>query len=555
MGKAMIASRMAKWCSLVLAFAFASLGATHAWSKPTSSEVAREVDRLLADEVFKPDTKLAPRIDDAAYLRRVWLDIVGDIPTPEHITAFVLDPTNDKRERIVEELLGDPQYGQNWARYWRDVILARKIEDRAAIVSNALVTNLTDRFNDNESWAKIATAFITATGDVRENGMTAINLAQDGRTEETTAEVSRIFLAIQIQCAQCHDHKTDRWKREQFHELAAFFPRVAVRPIQSPVERSFEVVSDDRPAPGRKLPADLQGRRGQPEHFMPDMKNPAAEGTKMQPKFFLTSAKLPFGSTDAERRGAVAKWIKATPWFATAFVNRMWCELVGEGFYASIDDIGPDRTPVAPKTVEYLSRAFAQNSYDIKWLFRTICATEAYQRESRPRRGEDGVPFAASVAQPLRSDQLFNAILTALDLEEPEAVLNRRGRREKGKGAFGPNATARQAFEVAFGYDPSDPRELVNASIPQSLAMMNGVRINTAVRAVRDESMLGRLLEKTGDDAAVVEDLYLRTISREPTAKEREVALKFAKESKNRAAVFEDLLWALVNSSEFGHRR
>jgi hypothetical protein len=551
----MIITRTAKWCSLFLSVALALLAATYGWAKPTSSEAAHEVDRLLAEEVFKPDTKLAPPVADAAYLRRVWLDIVGDIPTPEHIAAFVLDPAKDKRENVVAELLANPRYGQNWARYWRDVILSRKIEDRATVVSNSLVTTLTERFNENESWAKIATAFITATGDVRENGATAIELAQDGRTEEITSEVSRIFLAIQIQCAQCHDHKTDRWKREQFHELAAFFPRIAVRPIQSPVERSFEVVSDDRPAPGRKLPADLQGRRGQPEHYMPDMKNPSADGTKMQPKFFLTSAKLPFGSTDAERRSAIAKWMTKNPWFATAFVNRMWFELVGEGFYAAIDDIGPDRTPVAPKTVEYLSRAFAENGYDIKWLFRTICATEAYQRESRPRRGEDGVPFAASVAQPLRSDQLFNAILTALDLEEPEAVLNRRGRREQGKGVIGPNATARQAFEVAFGYDPSDPRELVNASIPQSLAMMNGVRINTAVRAVRGESMLGKLLERMNDNTAVVEELYLRTISREPTGKEREGALKFMTDSKNRAAVFEDLLWALVNSSEFAHRR
>ena len=96
-----------------------------------SQQTARQVDRLLAEEVFKTDTKLAPRVDDATYLRRVWLDIVGDIPTPEHVTAFLLDPAKDKRERVVSELLDNPQYGQNWARYWRDVILSRKLEDRA----------------------------------------------------------------------------------------------------------------------------------------------------------------------------------------------------------------------------------------------------------------------------------------------------------------------------------------------------------------------------------------------------------------------------------------
>ncbi len=92
-------------------------------AKPSAEETAREVDRLLAQEVFTDDTKLAPRVDDATFLRRVWLDIVGDIPTPEHVTAFLLDPAEDKRERVVNGLLSDPQYGQNWARYWRDVIL------------------------------------------------------------------------------------------------------------------------------------------------------------------------------------------------------------------------------------------------------------------------------------------------------------------------------------------------------------------------------------------------------------------------------------------------
>jgi uncharacterized protein DUF1549/uncharacterized protein DUF1553 len=384
-------------------------------AKPGAEQSARQIDRLLADEVFKSDTKLAPRVDDATFLRRVWLDIVGDIPTPEHVTAFLLDPAPDKRERVVRELLDDPQYGQNWARYWRDVILLRRLEDRAAIVSNALVVSLTEKFNQNESWDKIAAEFITATGDAKENGAIAIQLAQDGRTEETAAEMSRIFLGIQIQCCQCHDHPYDSWKREQFHEFAAFFPRIAVRPVLSPTRRTLEVVADDRPERPQRRNADAEGRRGQPEHFMPDLENPAARGTRMQPKFFLTSAELPFGTTDAQRRGAAARWMTENPWFATAFVNRLWSELVGEGFYEPIDDIGPERKASAPKAVELLRSRFAESGYDVKWLFRAICSTEAYQRESRPRRESDGTPFVANIAQPLRSDQLYNALLTAAE--------------------------------------------------------------------------------------------------------------------------------------------
>jgi hypothetical protein len=486
----------------------------------------------------------------------VWLDIVGDIPTPEHVTAFELDPAPDKRERVVEELLASPQYGQNWARYWRDVILSRKLEDRAALVSNPLVVTLTEKLNENEGWDNIAAEFITAKGDVRENGATAIQMAQDGRTEETTAEVCRIFLGIQIQCAQCHDHKTDRWTREQFHELAAFFPRIAVRPVQSPLKRSFQVVADDRPEGRRPPRPNPDARRGEPEHYMPDLDDPSAPGTRMQPKFFLTSAELPFGVTDAERRGTIAKWMTQNKWFATALVNRLWSEMVGEGFYEAIDDMGPDREPSAPKTVEFLSKSFRQSGYDVKWLFRVICATEAYQRESRPRRDVNGTPFVANVAQPLRSDQLFNALLTAVDVRETEETYSRRGRpRPEMMGPYGRAASVRQAFEVAFGYDPSDPRDSVTSSIPQALALMNGVRINLAIRAIRDETVLGRLLGEIDDDQALVSELYLRTLSREPTEKELEVAMEYCGSTKNRATVFEDLFWALLNSSEFSHRR
>ena len=148
---------------------------------------------------------------------------------------------------------------------------------------------------------------------------------------------------------------------------------------------------------------------------MPDLDNPTRARHAHAAEVLPHVGQLPFGAPDAERRGAIAEWMTENPWFATALVNRMWAELVGEGFYEPIDDIGPDRTPSAPKTVEFLSRRFAESGYDVKWLFRVICATEAYQRESRPRREADGTPFVANVAQPLRSDQLYQRTADATD--------------------------------------------------------------------------------------------------------------------------------------------
>ena len=250
--------------------------------------------------MFDENTKLAPRTDDATFARRVWLDIVGDIPAPEELTAFLLDPAPDKRAQLVKKLLADPHYGLNWARYWRDVILFRALDDRSQLVANPLEADLGKWLNENRPWNQIATEFVTAHGDVREVGSTAIMMAQDGQTEEIAAEVSRIFLGVQIQCAQCHDHPYDRWKREQFHELAAFFPRVTVRPVRDLTKRSFEVVGQDRF--GRNGRAMNPANRATAEHMMPDLEDPQAPGTQMEPKFFLTSTTVPWGTTDEQRR-------------------------------------------------------------------------------------------------------------------------------------------------------------------------------------------------------------------------------------------------------------
>ncbi|TWT78051.1 hypothetical protein Pla123a_08400 [Posidoniimonas polymericola] len=518
------------------------VGVLPAAARTPAEKLAQQADRLLAEELGASPGELAPRCDDATFLRRAYLDIVGDIPSPEHVTAFLLDPAEDKRAELVRALLDQPQYGQNWSRYWRDVILYRRIEDRSVIVAAALVPQLAEMLNVGVGWDRIADKFITATGDIQENGATAIIAAQEGRTEEVAAEVSRVFLGIQIQCAQCHDHPWDSWQREQFHELAAYFPRVSLQQVRSPVRRSFEVAVTDREAPRRRQ----NDNRGSTEHFMPDMDDPQAEGTRMQPKFFLTSATTPLGTRDAERRATISEYITESPWFAKAMVNRMWAELVGEPFFETIDDIGPERAAKAPQTLEVLSQGFADSGYDVKWLMRAVMATDAYQRECRPRRTPDATPMTANVAQRLRGDQLYNALLTALGIEEElETNRGRGGRRQLNQ---------RAQFNVAFGFDPSVDREGVSASIPQALAMMNTPRFNNAVRARRG-TMLGELTTEIQDDGALVDELYLRCLSREPTAEERDAALAYRVSVDKRETAFEDLLWALVNSAEFAHRR
>lgn len=510
--------------------------------------VAAQVDASLASEISGAGGK--SKVGDEEFLRRAYLDLIGHLPTPEEVTAFVLDPATDKRGKVVEKLLADERFGQNWGRYFRDVIMYRKSEDRAEIISGALLKYLTDSFNSNKPWSKIATEMITASGDAMEDGSCGLIVAQQGQPEETVAEVSRIFLGVQIQCAQCHDHPTDRWKREQFHQLAAFFPRVASNIILTPDRRSIAVTTADF---FNNRPAMINGmrRRGSAEHFMPDLKNPDSKGTQMQPVFFATGDKLPIGTKDADRRGSLAKWMteKDNPYFAKAFVNRLWSELTGEGFYEPVDDIGPDRECSAPQTLELLAKEFAASGHDIQWLFQTIAATSLYQAPSASRRNPDQPAMQANVAQRMRSDQLFDNLLSALGQSDPSPTggINYGGPRQAQRNP-------RFLFSSIYGYDPSQRRDEIAGSIPQALVLMNGAIINSGIRAT-GRTTLATLLGRIKDDKALISEIYLQTLAREPSARETQTCLEYVQEVGNRGEAFEDIQWSLINSTEFLHRK
>jgi hypothetical protein len=511
------------------------------------------------------------RCDDATFLRRASLDLIGRQPTPAEIAAFTADRDPAKRSATIDRLLADKAWAATWARYFRDVILFRRSDDRAALMSGPLEQYLTARLAADARWDEIARGFITATGIPAEHGETAIIMAQMGETSDIAAEVSRIFLGIQIQCAQCHDHFTDRWKRAQFHEFAAFFPRIAIRRADGMGAERFEVVSHDfepRGRSDRKKPPVDNPRRGDLEHEMPDLKDPSRPGTVMQPRFFLTGQSLPVGTSDLDRRAAIADWITAddNEWFARALVNRLWSELVGAGFYRGIDDIGPDREAESPEVLDEIAAAFVASGHDLRAVFRTIMRGDAYQRASRSRSNPERAAFAANCPQRLRADQLFTQVLTAVGVDEsrlagPGGQVRRRENaptemRDEPPDEMmaGPRRqlnVPRAMFGQVFGYDPSLPREEIVGSIPQALLLMNSQPLARAIDGDRRFTALGRLLAEDRDDREVVAELYLRSLARLPTPDEVATCLDHVRKSASRAEGFEDVFWALINSAEF----
>jgi len=486
--------------------------------------------------------------DDVTFLRRVSLDLIGRQPGPAEIDAFLADESPTKRAAVVDRLLADPGWAATWASYFRDVILYRRSDERALAMGPSLESFFAAHLRREADWAAIATDVITAVGVPSQRGETAIIVAHMGETADIAAEVSRVFIGIQIQCAQCHDHFTDRWKRPQFHEFAAFFPRIAIERGDGDGIDRFEVVSFDRSTakPRGKKPANP--RRGDLEHEMPHADDPSLPGTVMEPRFFLTGHGVPLGTPDRERRRAAARMIASAdnPFFARAIVNRVWTELVGDGFYDAIDDIGPDREPRSAALLDDLTRRFVAEGHDLRSLFRAITATSAYQSPAHSR-ADPGRPVGqASCPQRLRADQLFSELLAALAVEEPAAAM-RGGKRQLG--------VPRAMFNRTFGYDPGLPRDEIVGSIPQALLMMNSQPLSRALDGQRRGTVLGRLLDEEPDDRALADQLHLRTLARHATPEEIAVCIDHVRDSGDRAAAFADIFWALVNSAEFIHRK
>src|SRR5205814_117253 len=205
---------------------------------------AAELDRLVTAELRQDKIQPTARISDEAFLRRVTLDLTGKLPPAADIGAFVTDRDPDKRSKVIDKLLASDAYAKHWAKYWRDVVSAEYTDRRATAIVPAFERWLIEEFQANRPWNEIARDMLTAEGSVQlgtaesKNGAAVFLLAHLGedQAEERAAETSRVFLGIQIQCAQCHNHPFDEWKQKQFHELASYFARIRSRQIARPEE-------------------------------------------------------------------------------------------------------------------------------------------------------------------------------------------------------------------------------------------------------------------------------------------------------------------------------
>jgi hypothetical protein len=343
-----------------------------------------------------------------------------------------------------------------------------------------------------------------------------------------------VFLGIQIQCAQCHDHPSDQWKRVQFHELAAYFARLNERPLR-----------EDGKLVGLRLISMARG-----DHEMPSKEDPK-KSFRTDP-CFLDGKGPGANASDQERRRSLANAIvqKSNYWFAAAYVNRIWGELMGQSFYQPVDDMGPKKEVVFAEVLTRLTGAFRANNYDVKQVFRDIMNSETYQRQIRLSGSSDQhLHFAAAYPTRLPADSLWQSLVNVLGSLGVAAVPERvAGKRPQQRNGF------EFLFKEEFGFDPSLKADEVEGSITQALLLMNNPVLHQRIRA-GGTNLLARILKSYPQDDDALRMLYLRTLARTPTDREVQKCRSYIADSGGRAEAFEDILWSLLNSTEFQTKR
>jgi hypothetical protein len=503
---------------------------------PAEQTAAARVDdalrRALGDRAAR--TTL---VDDDTFLRRVSLDLTGRLPTTEDMRRWAAERGPDKRAWLVDRLLAGEAYAVNWGRYWRDTVTYH-----TPASNNYLRWQLFDRwwveqFRRNRPWDQVVSTLVTADGINDEVAPVNYLTALYGNPVEIAATTSRVFLGVQIQCAECHNAKNaPHWKREQFHAFAAFFGRA--RLIQH------------KDVEGRGTPYAIEGR-DDGQYHMTDKKDPRRL-IAMQPRF-LTGESVRLDADDRERREALARLLTSpkNPWFDRAYVNRIWTCLMGWGFYPSVIDVGTAR-PRFPEALTVLEKGFVASGRDVRWLFRTITRTRAYRGQLQPPPARSGPTVPALCPHRLRPEQIFEALVHALAFDEKDKKIPAPA------PSAAPAATrhtgVRHMVYHAFKVNPSRPHPEVHGTIPQALLMMNSALVHMYTSA-RGKTVLGRLLAEGRSDDEIVIALYRRTLARQPSAAEQAICRRYITRVGERHEALEDVFWALINSTEFLNRR
>jgi hypothetical protein len=523
----------------VIVATMAPLTVSRALAQPpaekSAQETAAEIDRLFADAWKRNDVTPALEATDEEFVRRLYLDLAGRIPAVSESREFLTSTSPTKRTDLVERLLDGPAFVRHFTILWRNALIPQAVSDpQARSLVPGFEAWLWKHFSEDTPYDAMVHELITAPIDYGNdpaallnsaNSPSAFFLARQLQPENLATGTSRAFLGVRLDCAQCHDHPFDKWKRNQFWNMAAFYS-------------------------GFQRP---EGGEPDSEQMMTTTENPDTRSIKVPstddvvPAIFLTGVE-PVWTESSSPREALADWVTAkdNPWFAKMAVNRLWALFLGQGIVQPVDDFSDNNPPSHPDVLELLAQQFAAHDFDLKFVVRTIAATRVYQTTSRQTHASQADPaqFARTALRGLTPEQFFDSLAEATGYYQPYRSDNPFVIDEE---------TPRARFLELFRDENESPL-MKETTILQALAMMNGDFVDNAttlensqtLRAISDFPLM------SADEK--LDSLFIAALSRKPTKTEQETFGKYVADggtSKNPGDALADVFWVLLNSSEF----
>jgi hypothetical protein len=497
-------------------------------TKRTSEQMARRVDELLAAEWKSAGIEPAPAASDSEFLRRASLDLTGVIPRASQVRAFLADERPDKRVVLIDELLGSPRHATHMATTWRNRIIPTDVAPERNREALALQKWLRTRFAKNLRYDNlVGELLLTLGGD--ELGPALYYQANDLSPEKLAGSAAELFLGVRLDCAQCHDHPFADWSQRDFWGLAAFFARVKTRDganMNMMMNANYRLVDS------------AEG----------DVTLP--ESSEVVPPKFPKGEAASDGSRQT-RRVQLAIWMTSrdNPFFARAAVNWAWTHMFGRGLVETLDDAEQEDAAVEAKLLNELADYFADSGYNLRELWRTLASTQAYQLTGGMEDETKADLFAQMRAKPLTPEQLYDSFVMLAPANAPGSSAAARG---ANMAASLDEDPTRIEFVRNMRAPPGSATEY-RAGTLQALMLMNG-RVAAGVSNTDASNLLGAIVAPYMNDDERVESLFLSTVSRLPEDDERKAfvaALADCKTDDEKTRALSDVLWALLNSTEF----
>ncbi|QDU28387.1 Bacterial Ig-like domain (group 2) [Anatilimnocola aggregata] len=491
------------------------------------------IDGLVWEKLQSQGLLPSQPCDDATYLRRAHLDIIGRLPTPAEVRGFLADTSSDKRDKLIDALLERPEYADHWAGKWADLL--RPNPYRVGIKTVMSMDQwIRDSLRANKPYDEFVREIVTAEGSTWKNGA-AVVFRDRREPAELTTMISQLFLGTRLDCCKCHHHPFEKWSQDDFYSFAAYFSRVGRKGtgLSPPISGSEEVI--------------LFGKKVVVKH--------PTTGQEMEPRPLYGTA--PAIAEGDDPRQALAAWITAddNELFVQTIANRLWAELMGRGLVEPVDDLRATNPPSNPALLGALGSHLRQQKYDLKQLIRTICTSYVYGLSVRPEgtNVQDTRNFSRRYRTRMRAEVLADAICDITGLPENYQAMPAGSRANQLWTTRIDSLTLDTFGRPDPNQDPPCER-MSDGAVTQALHLMNSKTIQGKV--TDDAGIANQLAKSERSPDQIIEELYMLCYGRLPDAAERDIGTQvFARPETSRRQSTEDLLWALLNTPEFFFQR